>query len=118
MVEEKNSSGFKPFLDSLFQECARARIDKNIGVWFDLLDIISINLSTEMSKDQILYCREKGISLLPIVNKLSADNESKGYNLIPFELSNVLREWEIFLRQIRKESGLQQFVVKNKKRFT
>ena len=117
-MDNKNGSGFINFLDNLFVECSRARLEKKITEWYDLLCVLTLNLSTEMEFERLKRFRELKKSLLLEVNQVSVSNEEQGFNTIPIELEERLSDWEIDLRQIRKVSGLQQVIKKEEVRFT
>lgn len=103
-----SSNSFVSFLDTLFDGASKARLEKDVVSWFDLLCVIGNNLSTEMNEGEVVFDRRQRVDLLPLVNAQRLKNEDVGVNFIDLSLDEVLSDWEIFLRKIRKKAGLQQ----------
>ena len=121
MTKDKDNdkvSGFADFLEGIFEELSKARIEKNIINWYDLLVVGTLNLSTEMSIEQVKRFRILKDTLYKDVLKSSNDNSIVDLNIIPFELEDKLFDWELELRKIRRDSHLQHKLVNPKRRFT
>ena len=111
-------SNYVRFLDNLFEICSRARLEKDVGSWYDCLSVLTMNLSTEMIEAKLKEFKGFKKSYLSEINNCNKENESQGFNTIPIELEEKLSDWEIELRSIRKSAGLQQNINIKKKKFT
>lgn len=119
MGEDKKGEGnkFVDFLEGVFEECNKARIEKNAATWYDLLVVATLNLSTEMSGEELVYFNDLRKRLYPLV--LDAQGLSSiEVVVIPFDVENELFDWEVKLRKIRRDNNLQHKVLKEKRRLT
>jgi len=87
--------------------CWKARTEKNILVWFDALNSLSLELCNYIKKEEMaafeVFIRENQTKIMTIAGQ----NAKSGNNQIPFELFMALRTWEIKLRNVYNESGLE-----------
>ena len=111
-------SGFVDFLEGIFEECNKARIDKNVRAWYDLLVVATLNLSTEMNVDDMDYFKGLKKSLASKVELVGKGLEVEDFYLVPVELEESLFDWEIALRKIRRDANLQHSLKNDKRRFT
>lgn len=98
-------STFIGFLDRLFESCGQARLEKNSLMWFDVLSVITLNLSTEMSAGQLSACEILKGKVQPLVSDFDSEDELL---VIDSHTEDLLCSWEILLRKVRKDAGLQQ----------
>ena len=116
--DDSKISGFADFLEGIFEEISKARIEKNIINWYDLLVVATLNLSPEMSIEQVKEFRTLKDTLYKYVLKSNNEGSIINLNIISFELENKLFDWELDLRKIRRDSHLQHKLVNPKRRFT
>ena len=94
-------------LNNLFYEADRTAIELNSFGWFNVLLAIYRELSTEMKDKEI---SEWNIKIFGINNLVQSDNKkmnNSGDILISNKLYLELHTFELFLRRVCKESGLQ-----------
>ena len=109
-------SSFVQFLDKCFDEAGNRRLSKDVFGWFDLLCVISLNLSTEMTKDDFDKCNKFKSDFLSLDKSvLNVDEDSV---VIPVNYDNLLCSWEVLLRKIRKDAGLQQTIIREKDKYS
>lgn len=108
-MDSAKGSGFIYFLDNLFEELTKARLDRNVIGWYDVLCAIHLNLSTEM--DEKLMGKSDGCK--GVVSKMIGEKNIKDDDeliIIEAGLEECLCEWEIMLRKLRKDANLQQTI--------
>jgi hypothetical protein len=118
MDDVKKVSGFIDFLEGVFEECNKARIDRNVQVWYDLLIVATINLSTEMSNAQLVSCKNFKSGLFKDVQSIEVGMDAEHNFVIPLSLEERLFDWEILLRKIRRDASLQHNLRDDRRRFT
>jgi len=94
-------------LNNLFYICDASAMELNSHQWYHTLLAIFRELSTEM-KDKEIEEKEEEINL---INRLLTQNNKTtsrtGKQMINPELYFKLHKFELFLRRIMKDSGLQ-----------
>jgi hypothetical protein len=94
--------------------CWEARRQKNIALWIDSLNSLSLELCNYIKPDEMKafndFIRKNHDKIMIIANTAA---KSSNYQ-IPFELFMELRDWEIKLRNVYNDSGLES---KKKKDF-
>lgn len=118
MDEPKKLSGFIDFLEGVFEECGRARIERNIQNWYDLLIVATVNLSPEMSDFDLDFFKGLKKELFVDVGKIMDCADVEGSVLIPVDIEEKFFDWEVRLRKIRRSAGLQHSVKDDRRRFT
>ena len=87
--------------------CWKARTDKNISLWIDSLNSLSLELCNYIKPDEMkefnLFLFNNQNEFVNIANK----NAKMGNNIIPFKLFMDLKDWEVKLRNVYNESGLE-----------
>ena len=87
--------------------CWKARTEKNISLWWDSLNSLSLELCNFIKPDEMeqfeKFVKEKHTE----ISSLGFQNAKTGINNIPFELFMSMRKWEIKLRNVYNESGLE-----------
>jgi len=105
--EFNTAIGYVTRLNILFTACDEATLDKNIDAWFSTLIVLFKELSTEL-KDKEIKEYKALIRDLNVKVKLVLDTSAKtGDKSIPFNVYMDLTDFELKLRKIMKESGLQ-----------
>lgn len=117
MAEDRQQSEFNMAvsylnrLNGLFYVADDAAIALDAGTWFHTLMALERELSTEMKADE----RNKYGELRHKVNELLAKNaqnaKRSGRTEIEPELYEALHQYEISIRSVLKEAGLQNKIV-------
>lgn len=117
---DDNNKGvaFESFLEGIFEQCNRCRVEKNISGWYDLLIVATLNLSAEMDSYSLLRFKELKKSLVSKINSLEVKNTEMEILIVPDDIEELLFDWEVDLRKIRRDAGLQHKVNSDKRRFT
>lgn len=118
MDDEQKQNSFESFLEGVFEACSKARVDKNCSLWYDLLVIATANLSTEMNEAELNYYKKLKAELYDSVFASYRELSLVDVVSIPKDIEVRLFDWEIKLRRVRRDAGLQHKVLENKKRFT
>ena len=87
--------------------CWKARTEKNILVWFDALNSLSLELCNYIKKDEMEAFEKFILENQTNIMTIAGQNSKSGNNQIPFNLFMSLRTWEIKLRNVYNESGLE-----------
>lgn len=118
MGDDGGSGGFafESFLEGIFESCNRARIEKDVNAWFDLLVVATLNLSSEMDSFDLLKFKNVKKDLGIKINSLEINKDDLVF--IPDDVESVLFDWEVDLRKIRRSAGLQHNVKNDNRRFT
>jgi len=95
-------------LNGLFYVCDDASMSMNINDWFQSLVVIFRELSTEMKEAEITIKNNDIKLIFGKVNRHIDQSNKRGQMGISKELYWDLHEFELFLRKILKDSGLQQ----------
>lgn len=106
--EFNNAIGYLTRIDKLFYIIAECKMTKPIDVynWMMALDALFTELSTEMKDDEILKAKEFLKSLKDAVGQ-SVNNRNYTKGIVRSDVVDELRNFELFLRKIYKDSGLQ-----------
>jgi hypothetical protein len=117
MPKERDQSEFSGdvnYLDRLnllLNSCNVHSINLDIYSWYHTLNALFRELSTEMQEtknnNEIERGNEKIKNLRETVGKYMQRRQKKGINEIRPELYDELHEFDLFLRQVLKKSGLQ-----------
>lgn len=118
MADDSKKVSFETFLEGIFEECNRCRIEKNLVSWYDLLIVATLNLSTEMSIDKLKSFVELKKSLINRIAEVDRQNNDLEIFVVPADVEDLLFDWEVELRKIRRDSGLQHNVKIERGRFT
>ena len=110
-------SGFIGFLDRLFEECSAKRLENNVYRWFDVLCVLSLNLSTEMSEDDYDRCEVWKRNFLELSPDKLPDPDDE-HIVLSLEVEKLLGDWEKFLRRVRKDNDLQQDIKIVRRKFS
>jgi len=94
-------------LNNLFYVADNSSIELNAHMWFHVLLTIFRELSTEMKEEEIGQWEKKIGGINFAIAKLNKDISRKGTNFIPNDIYLELHKFEMFLRKICKDSGLQ-----------
>lgn len=111
-VSEFNSAvSYLNRLNVLYSHADEAAINLNVYTWFHTLLAIFRELSTEMKQDEINNQHDIINDLREMVNTQIQRVQLDGYNTVTPELYDKLHNFEMFLRKVMKESGLQQRIL-------
>lgn len=93
-------------INILFYQVDQSALALDAYTWFHTLMVLYRELSTEMSDEDLKKAKEDTQKL---AKELASWNnrKNKGYNEIRQEFYNQLHEFELFLRRVHKEAGLQ-----------
>jgi len=94
-------------LNQWFYLAGESRLRLDSYNWFHALTLLFSELSTEMKKDEIETKNKEILSLNTRVVKNQQSNMNSKRISIPPKLWLELHEFELFLRKVMKESGLQ-----------
>ena len=94
-------------LNTLFYTADEASMTHNIYQWFNALLNILRELSTEMKEDELESKKKEAKDIFADVNKHVEDMNKSGLAQVTPELYWKLHNFELFLRGVLKESGLQ-----------
>jgi len=94
-------------LNTLFYTADEASMTHNIYQWFNALLNLFRELSTEMKEDELKEKREEAEDIFKDVNKHVEEMNKTGIAQVTPELYWKLHNFELFLRRILKEAGLQ-----------
>lgn len=112
--EFNNAIGYLTRIDKLFYIIAACKLEKPINTydWMMALDALFAELSTEMKDSEIKESKDYLRKLKDGVSQsVNSRNYSKG--IVKPEIINDLRDFELFLRKICKNSGLQMKMAKD-----
>ena len=98
--------GFLNRLNTLLYFCNEYSIELDSHKWFHFLSVLLRELSTEMTEDE--YKKGNGFrrDLNEMVNQNIKKNLQHGTNQIPQDTYEKLHNFEVFLRNVLKDSGL------------
>lgn len=94
-------------LNSILYSLDNAALELDAHAWYHNLRVLFRELSTEMKDDEIALWNQKGEQLNQAVIKQMNTNQRNQRIEIGQELYAELNTYELFLRRILKESGLQ-----------
>jgi hypothetical protein len=97
-------------LNALFSAADEAAITLDAHTWFHVLLGIFRELSTEMKDEEIVKLK---IQANKIHEELSIyiKERDRGIELLTPELHGMLQDYELALRRVMRESGLQQRII-------
>lgn len=113
MIDERQKSEFSgdvSYLNRLnyyFFLAGMAAISLDAYGWYHSLRVIFRELSTEMKEKEITEWNTKANIINNLLSKQIEDNENQGKEEISPDLYNSLNEYELFIRKILKDAGLQ-----------
>ena len=113
MIDERQKSEFSgdvSYLNRLnyyFFLAGMAAIDLDAYGWYHTLRVLFRELSTEMKPEEITKWNTKAKGINNKLSKQLEDNLNSGNVEISPELYEGLNEYELFIRSILKDSGLQ-----------
>lgn len=111
-VSEFNSAvSYLNRLNALYSYADEAAIRLDIYNWFHSLLAIFRELSTEMKADEINKNKKTIDELREMVHMNMQRIEREGVNSVKPEVYDKLHQFEMFLRKVMKESGLQQRIL-------
>ena len=87
--------------------CWKARSEKDLALWFDSLNSLSLEICNYLKPDEMKAFEEFINKNQNEIGRISGQNAKTGHNIIPFNLFMELRHWEIKLRNVYNESGLE-----------
>ena len=94
-------------LNNLFYLCNNAGLNYNGHAWFQTLIVLFRELSTEMKDAEIQKKLGEINEINIMLSRVSKDNRRTGKMQIPADVFNKLNMFELSLRKVMKESGLQ-----------
>lgn len=103
--EFNNAIGYINRLDRWFFSAAEAKDTNNVYLWIKTLQIIFSELSTKMTLKEKEERKKELFNLTRDVNSILITN--KGVNAIPQKLYENLFDYELFLRQVNDDAGLE-----------
>ena len=106
--EFNDSIGYLNRLNGLFYICDNSSMELQANDWFHALLCLSRELSTEMDDDDIKELKKCQDNIRTKLPKFSKDFMKTGSAQISPDLYEELHNFELFLRKITKDSGLQQ----------
>jgi len=95
-------------INLLLASCVESAIDLNVYQWFHSLIALYRELSTEMKDHEIIDFDKRTNQLKKDVENF---RENEYYKEVETKLYNQLHHFEIDLRKIMKQSGLQQRIL-------
>ena len=93
-------------LNFLFYQCNEASMSLNVYQWFHSLRTLLRELSTEMKETELEEWNETAQKLNKQIARYMVDNNKRPTG-VPNDLYEQLNTFELFLRKILKDSGLQ-----------
>lgn len=113
-VSEFNSAvSYLNRLNLLFSMCDEYAMELNPFMWFHTLMALYRELSTEMDKDELDYFKDNSTRINNEVTKWMELKQRNMQQPLSNELYNLLHEFELKLRSIMKDAGLQQKVMED-----
>ena len=97
-------------LNTLFYVCDEASSSLDASVWYHTLCTIYRELSTEMNPEEIKNFDSEMMKINTEINKY-INNQYKGLSKLDSNTYFMLHKFELKLRHILKDSGLQQKIV-------
>jgi len=94
-------------LNGLLAFINESSISLDTHSWFHGLLALSRELSTEMKKEEALQASRYKDQINMIVGKVSKQQARLGTKSVPHILYDSLHEFELLLRKVLKDSGLQ-----------
>jgi len=94
-------------LNGLLAFCDESAISLDSHSWFHGLLAVSRELSTEMKPDELEKANQFMLTINAIITRTSKQTARKGSNGVAPELYVNLHKFELLLRKVLKESGLQ-----------
>jgi len=94
-------------LNTLFYACDYASIELDGYLWFHCLLALFRELSTEMKEDEISNLMDSITNMNQHIIQMMEVKSETGRNEIPPNLYIMLNNFELKIRRILKESGLQ-----------
>lgn len=95
-------------LNNLFYGADNAAINLDAYAWFNLLNALFREMSTEMKHDEVEKWNVNMIRINSLIENNLKNMSKTGQIKISTTLYFELHNYELFLRKICKESGLQQ----------
>lgn len=105
--EYNTALGFVIRLEVLWKQVEHATVANDAWDWYQTLILLYKNLSTELKGTEQEDFFKELMSMLPLVKKSMNKNSLTYNNSIPYELYKQLTMFELKLRRVMKESGLQ-----------
>jgi hypothetical protein len=93
-------------MNALLYTCDEAAMTLDVYTWFHSLMALYRELSTEMKEKEIQIFEEKILAVEPKI-QVSLGESERGRTDVDHETYQMLHEFEIRLRRILKEGGLQ-----------
>ena len=94
-------------LNTLFYAANECSIQMDLYNWFHILQALYRELSTEMKpEEQDKYFNPQTGIIMQINRKMLNNTSNRSSNKIPTDLYYMLFDFELFLRNITKKSGL------------
>jgi len=87
--------------------CWKARTEKNVALWFDSLNSLSLEICNYIKDAEMKAFEEFIVKHQNEIRTIAMQNAKTGNMLIPFDLFMELRRWEIKFRNVYNESGLE-----------
>ena len=94
-------------LNFLFYDADNSAMSLDVYKWYHSLLALRRELSTEMKDKEYEESTNFKNNISPLINKSMESQRKKGQSDVTPELYDLLDEFEIFLRKVLKESGLQ-----------
>lgn len=94
-------------LNYFFYVCDLASMHLDVNQWFHGLAILYRELTGYMSEEEITTKQKELFDIVPALNNYLRLKNSKMNPEIPGELYKKLNDFEIFIRKVLKDSGLQ-----------
>lgn len=94
-------------LNSLFYYCDYASMNLDAFRWFHTLMTLYRELSTEMKEEEIIEWDNKIKNISILINIHLKNNQKTISSLIDPNLYNELHQFELFIRNVLKDAGLQ-----------
>lgn len=108
-VSEFNSAvSYLNRLNMLFSVCIESAVNLDPYMWFHTLLALYRELSTEMKPDELTYFEDNSVMINKEISDWMNMNKRHGPQPLPNELYKKLHKFELKLRSIMKEAGLQQ----------
>ena len=112
--EWNDALGYIGRLNKLFYTVTSCKLERPINIydWMMALDALFTELSTEMKEAEL---QKAQAYLIKVRDGVSKATQNRGYikGQLDSKVVDDLREFELFLRRIYKDSGLQMRVMKD-----
>ena len=98
-------------INTLFTIAAQSSISLDIYTWYHSLLALFRELSTEMKPNELAIKESEMDNLNNDMNSYLDEYRNSGNNETPSKLYKELHKFELSLRKVMKESGLQQKIM-------